>query len=123
MDQGIHEFSYSIFPYECASAAERAASELNFKLPFIMESFHGGTLPEVFSGFDADGCSSAILTAVKERYNGSGIVARFYEADGKDAELSFKLFGKEVKADLGKNAIITLSESGEVLDLLENEKK
>lgn len=118
MEQGVHEFSYSVFPYESNSAAERNASELNFPLVHVKDSFHNGRLPEEFCGSECDS-SNTIISCIKQKYDGDGTVIRLYETDGKDTSLKLRFFGKEIEKRVAANSLITFTENGEELDLLE----
>ena len=46
MEQGIHAFTYSLYPHRSNAASERRAAELNFGLRRMLGSFHKGSLPE-----------------------------------------------------------------------------
>ena len=113
MEQGISEFTYSVFPYENDASAEKTASELNFALPHIMGSFHKGNLPEVKSCFECDN-DSVIVTAVKQAEDSEDIVLRAYETNGNDTDVKFKLFDKEINAKFSHNGVKTFKGSNEV---------
>ena len=118
MEQGIHEFSYSVYSYESNSDAERKACELNFGLLHLLESFHNGSLPEKFSGFEGD-ADSTLVSCIKQKYDGSETVVRLYEMDGRNSDFQFKLFGKEIKKHIAANTLMTFTEEGENLSLIE----
>ena len=113
MEQGISEFSYSVFPYETNASAERKASELNFVLPNIMGSFHKGNLPEEMGCFECSN-DSVIVTAVKQAEDSQATVMRAYEAAGTDANAEIKLFGKVFKVDFSHNEVKTFADGKEV---------
>jgi len=121
MEQGIHEFSYSVFPFNDRAAAERKAEELNFPLRFLMDSFHNGKLPEKISCLEND-CESVIVSAVKEYVDGDNTVLRVYEMNGEDTTASVKLFDKQLEFAVSHHEIKTVDDSGKVLDLLEREE-
>lgn len=113
MEQGITEFTYSVFPYENNASAEKAASELNLVLPHIMGSFHKGNLPEVKSCFDCDN-DNIIVTAVKKCEDSDDIVLRAYESNGESAKAKIKLFGREINTDFAHNEVKTFKGNDEV---------
>lgn len=118
MEQGIHEFSYSIFPYENNCIAEKKAEELNFGLRAVVESFHKGDLPERFSGFQCDG-KNIIVTALKQAEDGEEQVIRFCEMNGEEEKLSVCLFGKTVDTQIAHNEIKTMKTDGTELNFIE----
>ena len=120
MEQGRHEFYYSLFPYENNAQAERRASELNFGLKYAWTGFHRGTLPEKMSCIECDN-DNIIVSAVKESETGDGNIIRFYEMNGCDTAVSLKLFGSEIKSDITHNEIKTFNDKGTELDLIELE--
>ncbi len=122
MDQGRHEFYYSLFPYENNAQAEMTASELNFGLRYVWTGFHKGTLPEKMSCIECDN-ENIIVSAVKEAETGKGNIIRFYEMNSCDTSVSLKLFGNEIKSDVTHNEIKTFSDQGKELDLIEWEIK
>lgn len=113
MEQGISEFSYSVFPYISDSDSDTKAAELNFALPRVMGSFHKGKLPETYCGFECDS-KNIIVSAVKEAEDSQATVIRMYEADGKDTETNIKLFDKKLKVSFGHNQVKTFKDSNEV---------
>lgn len=113
MEQGISEFTYSVFPYTSAADAERRAEELNFALPHILGSFHKGKLPETMCCFETDS-ENIIVTAVKQAEDSHAAVLRAYEADGKDTKVRMKLFGKETESEFSHNEVKTLMDGREV---------
>lgn len=118
MDLGVHEFSYSVFPYTSNSAAEKTAEALNFGLRAILGSFHDGPLPMKMSCFACDN-EDVIVSAMKKSEDCDEAVIRLYEINGKDSALSFELFDKKIDAQIAHNAIKTFSESGKELNLIE----
>lgn len=118
MEQGIHEFSYSVFAHKSNSKTERKASELNFGLKYLWGTFHNGNLPEKMCCFECNS-DNLIVSAIKQKYDSDEAVIRAYEMDGCDTEADFKLFGKEFKADISHNAIKTYTEDGTELKITE----
>lgn len=118
MEQGIHEFTYSLFPYNTNSDAERRSEELNFTPRYIMDSFHVGTLPESFSGFEGD-ADNTIVSCIKEKYDGDGTVVRLYEMDGQKTEENISVFGKKITKSVKPYGLVTFDTSGNDLNLIE----
>jgi len=113
MEQGISEFTYSVFPYKSNADAEKTASELNFALPHIMGSFHKGKLPEVISCFECDN-DDIIITAIKQAEDSEETVIRAYEANGNNTNAKMKLFDREIIADFAHNEVKTFKGNDEV---------
>lgn len=113
MDQGISEFTYSVFPYENDASAEKTASELNFALPHIMGSFHKGKLPEVMSCIECNN-DNIIVTAVKKAEDSDETVIRAYEANGENTDVKIKLFNKEILTEFSHNQVKTFKGNDEV---------
>lgn len=113
MEQGISEFTYSVFPYETNAQAEKTASELNFTLPYIMGSFHKGKLPEVISCFECNN-DDIIITAIKQAEDSEETVIRAYEANGNNINVEIKLFDEEITAEFAHNEVKTFKSKDEV---------
>ncbi|MBR5309097.1 MAG: alpha-mannosidase [Clostridia bacterium] len=107
MDMDSREFTYSIFPFDSIADAEKKASELNFGLRFLNTHFHKGTLPEKDSFIEVEG-DNVIVTAIKKSEDSDGSVIRFFDIEGEDSVASVKLFGKEISAELGHDAVKTI---------------
>ena len=118
MEQGIHEFEYSLFPHQDNSTSEKKAAELNFGLRRVMGSFHKGHLPEKMGCIDVSG-DSVMISAVKQSEDGTGSILRAYEMDGKAASAKIKLFDKTVSVSLSHNAMKTYDENGNELNAME----
>ena len=118
MEQGRQEFSYALFPYESKAEAERRASELNFGLRYVWTGFHDGKLPQKMSCADC-GNDNVIVSAIKESEDNDGNIIRLYEMNGSDTAVQLKLFGKEIKSDIGHNEVKTFDENGTELDFME----
>ncbi len=118
MEQGIHEFSYSVFAHKSNSRTEKNASELNFGVRYLWGTFHDGALPEKMCCFESDS-DNLIVSAIKQRYDGDTAVIRVYEMDGEDTKANLKLFGKEIKALATHNALKTYTEDGKELKITE----
>lgn len=120
MEQGIHEFSYLLFPFHGNADAERRARELNTELRGLMESFHGGDLPERRSCFSCDG-ENVVVTAIKQAEGAETDVIRFCEMEGQDGRVSLKLFDRTIEAQVAHHEIKTYFADGRETDLIERE--
>jgi len=114
MDQGEHEFVYTIFPYKSLSDTVRRAAELNCKPEAVAETFHKGTLPERFCGISVD-ADNVQITAIKEGEDG-GTVIRLYEIEGRDTDVNITLFGKTFSLHISHNSVVTaiIGDDGEI---------
>lgn len=118
MEQGIHEFTYSLYPHQSNSESERKAAQLNFGLRRVLGSFHKGKLPETDSCVFSDS-QNVILSAVKQGEDGKGCVLRLYEIDGKDSTVHITLFDKTISVPVSRNSLKTVDENGKELDAME----
>lgn len=118
MEQGIHECSYMIYPYESNALSDEKAEELNFPLRCLIESFHNGILPLKKSCFNCEN-QNIIVTSIKKSEDSDENVIRFYEANGKDSKVELQLFNKSIKCDIGHNAIKTYKTDNTELNLIE----
>lgn len=106
MEQGIHEFTYTIFPFGSIAQAEKRAQMLNNPPTAIVETFHKGKLPTSYCGI----CVSAdniIVTAVKKHEDSDAVVLRCYETENRDTEATIRIFGREFTAKFSHNEIKT----------------
>jgi len=106
MEQGIHRFEYSIFPFESLSDTEKKAQELNNKPVLVTETFHEGNLGVEYSGINVSK-ENIIVTAIKKAEDENGIVIRCYEAENKDTDVKINLFGTEFSAHFGHSEVKT----------------
>jgi alpha-mannosidase len=122
-DRGRHEFTYSIYPHAGSwsdGQVVRRGQELN--QPLVPRNFaedNRGKLPPAHSFFTVK-ASGVIIDAVKLAEDGSGLVFRLYEANGKaeTAALRFFLEPKRAAAtDLLENEISPLAVKDGRLDL------
>lgn len=124
MDQGIHWFEYSIFPFVSFTDCERKAQELNNKPETVMETFHKGSLPVKFSGLEVS-AENVIVTAVKKYEDGDGIVLRCYETEDKETDVTIRIFDTAFETHLTHSEVKTfLIRNGAVreVDFMEWEK-
>lgn len=118
MEQGIHECTYMVYPYESNAKAEQKAEELNFPLRCVIESFHEGPLPERKNCFN---CNSehVVVTAVKQAEDGDNAVIRFYESDGVCEEVSLEIFNSKLSTSMRHHEIKTFKIDGTEVNLIE----
>lgn len=121
MEQGIHEFTYSLYPAGSYSENERKAAQLNFGLRRVMGSFHKGSLPEIKSCISCDS-ENVIISAIKQGEDGEGSILRLYEMDGKDSTVQITLFDKKISVSVPHNSLKTVDENGRELDAMEWEE-
>lgn len=116
-DRGRHEFVYSLYPHAGSwseSQVVRRGQELNQPLlTFVPDRPLPGNrpLPGTYSFFSVEG-SGVIIDAVKLAEEGSGLVFRLYEANGKAENIALTFFRKPtrvVATDLLENEITPLT--------------
>lgn len=113
LDQGRQEFRYALVPHAGdwrAAGVVRLAAELN-QPPFpLLESYHGGDLPQRASYLSVSD-PSVVPTVLKLTEDGDGeVILRAYETAGAAAEVSFDLpfLSRTVTASFGPYEIKTL---------------
>lgn len=111
MEQGLHEFVYTIFPYSNNADAARRASELNTAPIVYTDSFHAGKLGEEMSCFKTDSVNT-VVTAIKKSEDGEGTVIRLCEYEGDNSQVKAKLFDTEIDTKINHNEIKTLKIQG-----------
>ncbi len=102
-DRGRHEFTYSIYPH-AGSWSEgqvvRRGQELNQPLlALVLDGLAPGNrpLPRVQSFFAVKG-DGVIIDAIKLAEDGSGLVLRLYEANGKAETATLHFYRKPARA-------------------------
>ena len=118
MEQGIHEFTYSLYPACGNSGNERKAAQLNFGLRRVMGSFHKGSLPENQGCVSCD-CENVMISAIKQGEDGNGTVLRLYELEGKDTAAQITMFDQKISVSVPRNGLKTLDENGEEMNAME----
>lgn len=118
MDQGIHEFTYSLYPSVSNSENERKAAELNFGLRRVLGSFHKGSLPESQSCVSCHS-GDVIISAVKQKEDGEGMILRMYEMNGTDCTAQVTLFDQKISVSVPHNSLVTVDEQANALDAME----
>ncbi len=87
--QGRHEFSYTIMPVANSWVPVlRAAKQLNKPLSNIIENWHKGRIDEKSFGGLHISADNVLLSAIKRSEDGTGLVLRLYEADGKQTPVT-----------------------------------
>jgi len=83
-DQGEQNFSYALMPIrgEGWGKVTQAARLFNLEPTVIVENNHPGILPEKICGLNCDS-ENVIVTAFKRSEDGTGIVIRAYETEGR----------------------------------------
>lgn len=118
MEQGISEFTYSVFPFKNKADAEKRAEELNVGVRAITDSFHTGKLGGRMSCFECDN-DNIVVTAVKQREDSEENIIRFYDVNGVDSHSDIKIFGRNISSDVAHNEIKTFDFGGKELMLTE----
>ncbi|BBJ37785.1 alpha-mannosidase [Streptomyces antimycoticus] len=113
LDQGRQEFRYLLLPHGAdwrAADPARRAAELNQPVFTLLETFHGGPIPQVRANVD-DGAGAVTVSVVKGAEDGSGdLVVRAYESHGRAAaaRITLPLLGERaIEADFGPYEIRT----------------
>ncbi|MBR4888998.1 MAG: alpha-mannosidase [Clostridia bacterium] len=98
-DQGRREFAYCLQPVgESWAPVIQAARALNKPLTNIIETWHEGKLADTpYSGLCID-AENIVLSAIKRSEDGTGLVLRLYETDGKETPVT--VFGDLLPAPL-----------------------
>ena len=104
-DQGQHEITYSFVPHEGdwrTGGTVRRAYELNEPMQAVVLAGPGGSLPlqQSFAQLEPN---NLILTALKRAEDGRGIIARFYESEGRDCTAVLRVPG--VKSAIETNLV------------------
>lgn len=88
-DQGRIDFSYVLMPVEGDTVSiTREGKLLNKPLTNIIETWHDGGLSDSpYSGISVD-CDNVMVSALKRREDGTGLIVRLYEIAGKTASVT-----------------------------------
>jgi len=92
-DQGFHEFIYALYAHSGdwkAGNTMRQGYELNYPLIGVITQAHGGALPARHSWARVD-AGNVILTVMKKAEDDDGVIFRFYEFEGKPAQVKLQL--------------------------------
>jgi alpha-mannosidase len=113
-DEGHHEFTYSLYPHGGSwrdAQTVRRGYELNYKLIAVQSQKHDGTLPPEHS-FVGIAAENVVLTAIKKSEDDDSLVLRFYEWEGKGADVKLQLpagAGSASETDLMEKSIADLA--------------
>lgn len=118
-DEGFHEFTYALYPHAGdwkAAETERRGYELNFPLIPVPATAHTGALPVTHSFVQIEP-GNVVLTAVKKAEDGDDLVFRFFEFEGKPADVRLRFPRPAAKAEQVNlmekpQAPLTLQEGG-----------
>jgi alpha-mannosidase len=116
-DEGLHEFTYALYPHAGdwkAGETERRGLELNYPLIPITTQPHQGALPASQSLVQIEP-GNVILTAVKKAEDSDALVFRFFEFEGKTGEVRLQFPAAATQA-----AQVNLMEKEEVPLPLQN---
>ena len=88
-DQGRIDFSYILMPVgESWHDVTKTAKQLNKPTTNIIETWHTGKYSDApYAGMHID-CDNILLSAIKRSEDGTGLVVRLYETDGKEAKVT-----------------------------------
>jgi len=91
-DQGLHEFTYALYPHVGdwkAGETERRGYELNFPLIPVTAVPHTGVLPTSQSLVQIEP-GNVILTVMKKAEDSNAVVFRFFEFEGKTSAVRLR---------------------------------
>lgn len=117
MDQGIHQFRYTITPFVSLAQAEKEGQMANAELAYVLETFHQGELSESYGAIEVEK-ENIMVTALKRNEDSDGWILRCYETENKDTETKISLFGTVWTAKFGHSQVKTfLIENGKVTEV------
>jgi alpha-mannosidase len=92
-DQGLHRFTYALYPHAGdwrAGGTLQQAHELNRRLQAIALPAHAGSLPPTHS-FASIQPANLVLTALKKAADDDALIFRFYEIAGEKSDALLRL--------------------------------
>ncbi len=92
-DQGRHQMTYALYAHTGdwrAGNTMRQGYELNYPLIGMAAQAHGGALPARHS-FASVSPANIVLTVMKKSEDTDGLIFRFYEFEGKPAQVKLEL--------------------------------
>jgi alpha-mannosidase len=92
-DEGLHEFTYSLYAHAGTwreAQTVRQGYELNYHLHAMQTENHQGGLKDTFSFLEVL-AENVVVTAVKDAEDGGALVVRFYEWAGKESDVKLTL--------------------------------
>ena len=93
MQLGRTDFTYQVYAFVgplAESSVHKKAALMNEPMTAIVETYHEGKLPRIYSGIGIS-AENVLLRAFKRAENGKGAILRLYEAFGKRAEAHVSL--------------------------------
>jgi len=98
-DQGLHRFTYSLYPHagDWRNGTVRRAAELNDPLLALWEPSHPGDLPIQFSLVAVDR-ENVFVDTVKLAEDGDDLIVRVYEAHNQRGSVTLRFGSKIVTA-------------------------
>jgi alpha-mannosidase len=121
-DEGVHDFTYSLYPH--AGGWKQAFTilrgyELNYKLLAVPMEKHEGALPPLYSFLRTD-FNRVIVSAIKKAEDDDSLIVRFYEWAGKEGDVGVAL-NAEVKSasetDLMERPVRNLTVDGSIVNV------
>ena len=112
-DEGLHEFTYSLYSHPGNwkdALTVRRGYELNYPLLAIQTEKHSGTLPEQHSFLQMN-ADNVVLTAAKKAEDDNTLILRFYEWAGKESDVTVRLdttIGSAAETNLMERPLGTL---------------
>jgi alpha-mannosidase len=92
-DEGLHEFTYSMYAHPGTwreAETVRRGYELNYELLAIGTARHPGAMKEEHSFFEVQ-AENVVMTAIKKAEDDSSLILRFYEWAGKESDVKIVL--------------------------------
>jgi alpha-mannosidase len=92
-DEGLHEFTYSMYAHPGTwreAETVRRGYELNYELLAIGTARHPGAMKEEHSFFEVQ-TENVVMTAIKKAEDDSSLILRFYEWAGKESDVKIVL--------------------------------
>ena len=121
-DEGLHQFTYSLYPHPGSwqdAQVVRRAYELNVPLICMPSSSHGGVLPKTHSFVSCD-AENVVIDWIKKAEDSRDLVLRLYEAHGSRgrAALTFsEPIASVMECDLLEENEECLNAQGRVVEL------
>jgi len=94
-DEGVHEFSYSLYPHGGSwrdALTVRRGFELNYPLLVRPLERHEGKFKDEYSFLQLH-ANNVVLTAAKKAEDSNWLILRFYEWAGKESDVKLRLPG------------------------------
>ena len=116
-DEGLHEFTYSLYPHASTwkhALTIRQGYELNYKLIPMQVEQHEGVLPPQHS-FVESPATNIIVTSLKQSEDGEALILRFFEWAGTNGNVQFLVppgVRSAAEADLMEKPISALRLTG-----------